>query len=133
MTSSATMASGTGWRWTKRAHCGQRPSSLGSCGPSASSRRRSFLDSAFIPIMPRKAGISVIAASATTSTVTEAAMATPLRNETPRISRPSSATITVAPANRTARPEVLSARTHASSGSRPFLIALRCRVTTNSE
>ena len=40
--------------------------------------------------------------------------------------------MTVAPANSTARPEVLSARTHASSGARPALIALRWRVTTNS-
>ena len=51
----------------------------------------------------------------------------------PSTNRPSSATITVAPANSTARPDVFSARTHAASGSRPALIALRWRVTTNSE
>ena len=39
---------------------------------------------------------------------------------------------TVIPANITARPDVFSERMQAASGSRPAVIALRCRVTTNS-
>ena len=39
---------------------------------------------------------------------------------------------TVVPANRTALPEVFSARTAASRGGIPALRLLRCRVTMNS-
>ena len=85
-----------------------------------------------MPMIPSSAGISVTAAAIVTSTTTAEATATPLRKLTPSTNSPSSATITVAPANSTARPEVLSARAHAASGSRPALIALRWRVTTNS-
>ena len=45
---------------------------------------------------------------------------------------PSRAMHTVVPANRTARPEVFSARTAASAGDIPALMLLRCRVTMNS-
>ena len=86
-----------------------------------------------MPNIPSSAGISVTAAVIVTSTTIAEATATPLRKLTPSTSRPSSATITVAPANSTARPDVFSARMHAASGSRPALIALRWRVTTNSE
>ena len=86
-----------------------------------------------MPIIPSSAGISVTAAVIVVSTTIADANATPLRKLTPSTSRPSSATITVAPANSTARPDVFSARMHAASGSRPALIALRWRVTTNSE
>ena len=86
-----------------------------------------------MPIIPSSAGISVTAAIIVVSTTIAAAMPTPLRNDTPSTRRPSSATITVPPAKRTARPEVLSARTHAASGVRPALIAFRWRVTMKSE
>ena len=109
------------------------PSSFGSRGPSASSRRRSLRDSTRMPNIPSSAGISVTAAVMTVSTTIAEANATPLRKLTPSTSRPSSATMTVAPANSTARPDVLSARAHAASGSRPAMIAFRWRVTTNSE
>ena len=112
---------------------GQNPSSLGSRGPSASSRRRSLRDSTRMPNIPSSAGINVTAAVIVTSTTIAEATATPLRKLTPSTNRPSSATITVAPANSTARPDVFSARMHAASGSRPAMIALRWRVTTNSE
>jgi hypothetical protein len=133
MTISAPAASGHRWFCTIRAQRGQKPSSFGSRGPSSASRRRSFRDSTFMPKKPSSAGISVTAAVIVTSTTIADATATPLRKLMPSTKRPSSATITVAPANRTARPEVLSARMHAASGSRPALIALRWRVTTNSE
>ena len=86
-----------------------------------------------MPNIPSSAGISVTAAVMVVSTTIAEAMATPLRKLTPSTNSPSSATITVAPANRTARPDVFSARTQAASGSRPAVIALRWRVTTNSE
>ena len=85
-----------------------------------------------MPKKPSSAGSSVTAVAIVKSTVTVAAMPTPLRNDTPRMSSPSSATQTVAPANRTARPDVLSARSTACSTGRPALMALRWRVTMNS-
>jgi hypothetical protein len=130
---SAPIASGTRCCCTVRAQRGQKPSSFGSLGPCSASRRRSFFDSTRIPMIPSSAGISVTAAVIVTRTTTAAATATPLRKLTPSTNRPNSATITVPPANNTARPDVLSARMQAASGSRPALIALRCRVTTNSE
>jgi hypothetical protein len=86
-----------------------------------------------MPMIPSSAGISVTAAVIVMSTMIAEATATPLRKLMPSTNRPSSATITVAPANSTARPDVFSARTQAASGSRPALMALRWRVTTNSE
>ena len=133
MTISAAAASGQRCSCTIRAQRGQKPSSLGSRGPRSASRRRSLRDSTRMPIIPSSAGISVTAAVIVISTTIAEATATPLRKLTPSTNRPSSATITVAPANSTARPDVFSARTHAASGSRPALIALRWRVTTNSE
>ena len=85
-----------------------------------------------MPKKPSSAGSSVTAAAATMSTVSAAPTATPFRNDTPRMSSPSSAMITVAAAKMTARPDVSSARTHDVSTSRPALIELRWRVTTNS-
>ncbi len=133
MTTSAAAASGTRWSCTNWAQRGQKPSSFGSLGPRSASFRRSRRDSARMPIIPSSAGMRVTAAVIVTSTTIAEAKATPLRKLTPSTSRPSSATITVAPAKRTARPDVFSARTQAASGSRPALIALRWRVTTNSE
>ena len=69
-------------------------------------------DSTRMPIMPSSAGISVTAAVITMSTTIAAAIATPLRKLTPSTSRPSSATMTVAPANSTARPRRVE-RAHA--------------------
>ena len=85
-----------------------------------------------MPMIPSSAGISVTAAVIVTSTTSAAATATPLRKLMPSTNRPSSATMTVPPANSTARPDVFSARMQAASGSRPAVIALRWRVTTNS-
>jgi hypothetical protein len=85
-----------------------------------------------MPNIPSSAGISVTAAIIVVSTTIAEAKATPLRKLTLSTISPSSATMTVAPANSTARPDVFSARTHAASGSRPAVIALRWRVTTNS-
>ena len=86
-----------------------------------------------MPMIPSSAGISVTAAVIVISTTIAEAIATPLRKLMPSTNRPSSATMTVPPANSTARPDVFSARMQAASGSRPAVIALRCRVTTNSE
>ena len=133
MTTSAPAASGTRCRCTVTAQRGQKPSSFGSCGPSSASRRRSFFDSARIPISPSSAGTSVTAALATVATTSADARPTPLRKLTPSTSSPSSATMTVPPANSTARPDVFIARSQAALGSRPALSALRWRVTTNSE
>ncbi len=81
---------------------------------------------------PSIAGSRVPAAMTLIRTITAAAMPTPLRNDRPSTSMPSMATQTVAPAKMTARPEVLRARTADSSGLRPALSPLRCRVTMNS-
>lgn len=58
-------------------------------------------------------------------------MTTPSRNRRLVTSMPS-AMHTVPPAKSTARPEVLSAVTAASSGSSPRRMPRRCRVTMNS-
>jgi hypothetical protein len=58
-------------------------------------------------------------------------MTTPSRNRRLVTSIPASAMHTVPPANSTARPEVLSAATAASSGSLPPRMPFRCRVTMN--
>ena len=66
------------------------------------------------------------------TTTSEIVTATPCREGSGRTSSPSSAAHTVTPASNTARPEVLSAVTAASSGVCPASSPLRCRVTTNS-
>ena len=63
------------------------------------------------------------------STVTEAATPRPFKKEKPSTSMPSRATQTVAPAKRTARPEVFTAVTMASSTLMPCRRFCRERVT----
>jgi len=85
-----------------------------------------------MPRMPSIAGSRVIADRTVNSTVSAAATATPLRNETPSTSMPSRAMHTVPPANSTARPEVFRATATESIGWSPRLSPRRYRVTMNS-
>ncbi len=92
------------------------------------SRRRSTSR----PKIPSIAGSSVSAASTVNATATAAATATPYRKLTPRANIPSIAMHTIIPANRTARPEVSSDSTAASSRCIPRSRPWRYRVTMNS-
>jgi hypothetical protein len=74
----------------------------------------------------------VTAAAIVNSTVIAAARPSPEMKPIRSTSIPNRAMHTVVPANRTARPEVFSARTAASRGDIPALRLLRCRVTMNS-
>jgi hypothetical protein len=78
------------------------------------------------------AGRSVTDAIITTRTVTEAPVANPWTNFSPIRNNPSSEMTTVMPAKITARPDVTSAVTTASSGSMPAWSVCRYRVTMNS-
>ncbi len=79
-----------------------------------------------------RAGSSVTEAATVRITVSEAAIATPLRKLSRRISMPSRAMHTVAPAKTTARPVVATASAAASATDRPRFSPRRCRVTMNS-
>ena len=72
-----------------------------------------------------------MAASTVHATVIAAATASPLRNPSPRVNRPSRAMNTVPAANRTARPDVLSASTADRCGSSLDCTARRYLVTMN--
>jgi hypothetical protein len=122
---SATAARGLGCRSTKPAQRAQKPLACTSCGPSKASRRRSRRLSTRVFMKPSIAGSRVIAASTLNSTISAAETPMPLRKLTLRMNRPSIATQTVSPAKMTARPEVFSARTVASSGSSPAFRPLR--------
>ncbi len=78
------------------------------------------------------AGSSVTEAATVRTTVSEAAMATPLRKLSRRISMPSRAMHTVAPAKTTARPVVATAFSAASATVSPRFRPRRCLVTMNS-
>ena len=71
------------------------------------------------PMKPSRAGRSVSAAIMVSATPMAAASASPYRKLTPRANMPSSAMHTMMPANRTARPEVLTEFTMEDSTSRP--------------
>ena len=60
----------------------------------------------FVPTKPSTAGSSVTAAATVTATTAAAPMPKPLMKERPMANMPSSAMITVRPANSTARPDV---------------------------
>ncbi len=110
----------------------QKPVACSSCGPSAASLRRSRRLSTRMPNTPSIAGSSVIAESTVNNTMIADDTLIPVRKFSCRTSRPSMATHTVAPANSTARPEVLRARTADSSTVKPAFKPFRCRVTMNS-
>ncbi len=78
------------------------------------------------------AGSRVSDASMVRPTTSETFTATPGRVGSGRANSPSSAAQTVSPASSTARPEVFSAVTAASSGVCPASSPLRCRLTMNS-
>ena len=80
------------------------PASAGDPAAARSDRR-----STRRPIMASSAGSRVTAAMTVRNTVTAAPMPSPLTKPTLRMSRPSSATMTVPPAKSTARPEVFIA------------------------
>ena len=84
------------------------------------------------PIMPSSAGRSVSEANMVKATASAEATAGPRRKVTPSRSMPSSATITVVPAKKTARPAVSIAVTTASWTSSPSRRPERNRVTTKS-
>ena len=93
---------------------------------------RSDLRSTRRPIFASSAGNNVTAAVTVRNTVNDAATAIPVRNPTLRMSMPSSAMMTVPPANSTARPEVFIAVVIAVVTSAPWRSAFRCRLTMNS-
>ena len=70
-------------------------------------------------------------ATIVSSTVMDALRASPYRKGRPSTNCPIMAMQTVRPAKNTARPEVLTAPTAASSSPAPARTALRCRVTMN--
>ena len=86
-----------------------------------------------VPSSDSTAGSSNRAPTITMKTVTAAATAMPLKNVIRMTNRPSSAMITVAAANCTARPEVRTDSSAASRGDRPWMIASRYRLMTISE
>ena len=88
--------------------------------------------SIFSPSMARSAGSNEIAATIMTATPMAMATAKPLTNARPTLMRPRRATITVMPANTTARPEVSMASTMESSTDMPSWSASRKRVTMKS-
>ena len=92
---------------------------------AAAIARRSLRRSTRPPNNASRAGVRVIADITVSATVIAADTATPNRNETPSSIIPSIATQTIAPANITARPEVSSASTTASSRSSPRIIPWR--------
>ena len=80
-----------------------------------------------------KAGSNHKELSITNNTVSMEAMAKPLTKPMPNTNNPANATITVVPANSTARPEVLTDSIAAARGSRPESIATLKRLITKSE
>ncbi len=85
-----------------------------------------------MPMKDSRAGSRVTEAATVRMTVSEAAMATPLRKPSRRMSMPSRAMQTVAPAKTTARPVVATALVAASVTDSPRLSPRRCLVTMNS-
>ena len=133
MRMTAPKASNTGRRDTKPAQRTQKPEPWPSCPPWVLSRWRSRRLSTRRPMKPSIAGSNVSAVAMVSTTVMTTWKARPLRKLSRNTSSPRSAMHTVAPAKSTARPEVLSARTAASSGGRPAFRPSRCRVTMNKE
>ncbi len=84
------------------------------------------------PPNPSKAGTRVRAMRTATATATAAAMPIVDRNGMPATDNPTSAIITVSPANTTADPAVARARAADSSGSRPSRSWSRWREVMNS-
>ena len=115
-TSSPAIAEIHGWCCTTRLH---RYQTLRFAVVSAVALRRTEKRSIERPTKPRSAGTSVIDASMTTATVTDAPMARPITKSTPMMNRPSREMTTVVPANSTARPAVSMERTVAACGSIP--------------
>ena len=127
----ATIANAHGRRWTvwlQRAAADSRVGFAARLRPSTGSRRRST----FGPRYESSAGSRETEASITTSTASEAAIATPYMYGRPVSSRPSTAITTVPPAMTTLRPAVVTASTTASWRSLPSRIAARNRVRTSS-
>jgi hypothetical protein len=85
-----------------------------------------------MPMKDSRAGSRVTAAATVRTTVSDAAIATPLRKFSRRISMPSRAMHTVAPAKTTARPVVATALVTDSVTDSPRFRPRRCRVTMNS-
>jgi len=132
-TISATAAGTIGRRRMKSAQRGQNPlvPAPTTRGPSTARVRFCFRLSTRGPMNPSRAGRRVSAATMVNATPMAAAMASPYRNVTPRANMPSRAMHTMIPANRTARPDVLTAVTIDDSTSRPAMRPCRCRVTMN--
>ena len=106
------IAAGHGRRRMSSAHRPQNPpaATAPSAAPAAVAaavrRERLRPTAARAPTRESTAGNKVSAASIVSNTAIAEEIASPLRNPTPRTSMPRSATITVRPANRTARPAV---------------------------
>ena len=84
------------------------------------------------PTNPSMAGSNVIAAATAITTASDVPTARPWRKLSPISSMPSTETMTVKPANTTARPEVVIASSTAASGEPVRCSASRYRVTMKS-
>ena len=114
--------------WLQRAAGDSLPAFASSDRPSSGSRHLSTRG----PRNDSSAGSSVTAASITTRTASEAAIATPYMYGRPVRNRPSTAITTVPPAMIVLRPAVVTASTTASWRSLPSFIAARKRVRMSS-
>jgi hypothetical protein len=133
MISSAMTAGTAGRRWIVSAHLGQNPllSAPTMRGPFSRRFRFCFGLITLIPMKPNRAGKSVRAAIMVKATPMAAATAKPYRKLTPKANIPRRAMHTMMPANRTARPDVLTALMMDSSVSCPATNPCRWRVTMN--
>ncbi len=132
ITARAIAPSALGWRSTNADQRAANPVGNSGSGPCSASRRRSRRLRARMPMKDSRAGSRVTEAATVRTTVSEAAIATPPRKLSRRISMPSRAMHTVAPANTTARPVVATALVTASATGSPRLSPRRCLVTMNS-
>ena len=127
----ATPAESHGYRCTRSAQLGQKPllSAPTMRGPFSARFLFCLRLITLGPMKPSMAGRRVRAATMVRATPMAAATARPYRKLTPRANMPSSAMHTMIPANRTARPEVLTALMMEDSTSRPATRPCRWRVT----
>ncbi len=123
MTASPATTAGHGWRPTKRAQRAHIPSSA-----AGRARRRDGRPTR-LPTYASNAGSIVRLASMVSSTASADATASPSRKLRPSTTMPSSAMITVVPANSTARPAVSIATIVAGATSAPDRRLSRKRVT----
>ena len=128
----AAIAAVHGRRWTAWLQRAAGDSPTACCSLSVRRRNGSRRRSTLGPRKESSAGSSVTDATITTSTASEAAIATPYMYGRPVRARPRTEITTVAPARMTLRPAVVTASVTASCTSLPSASAARKRVSTSS-